>query len=68
MKFDHAIERIEKYCDGTKIHFAGDYWAAARMSGNEPVVRFTTEMPSEKDAAAVIKRLEQIYDLRQRQG
>ena len=68
LKFDSKVARIERHVDGVKIHFVGDYWCAARMSGTEPVVRFTTEMPSEKEAEAVIKRLEQIYDLKQRQG
>ena len=67
LKFDSKVVRLERHVDGVKIHFAGDYWCAARMGGTEPVVRFTTEMPSEKEAEAVIKRLEQIYDLKQRQ-
>ena len=68
LKFDQTIERIERHVDGVKIHFTGNYWCAARMSGTEPVVRFYTEMANEKEATAVIKRLEQIYDMRQRQS
>ena len=55
---------IEKHSDGIKIHFADGYWAAARMSGTEPVVRLYTEMQNQEKAEEITKKLEKSYGLK----
>jgi phosphomannomutase len=66
-EFKGKVVKVDRYPDGLKIHFEDDYWAAARTSGNEPVARLYAEMPTTAAAADVIKRLENAYNLHDRQ-
>lgn len=66
-EFGRNIIRREDYPDGYKVLFEGDYWAAARVSGTEDVVRFYAEMKTEADCNKVLSQLENFYNLKERQ-
>ena len=65
--FGHDVMRADFYPDGFKAIFDDEYWCSARASGTENAIRFYTEMPTEADAKAIIKKLEQFYNLTERQ-
>jgi phosphomannomutase len=66
-KFFTDTIRVETYFDGFKIIFPNDYWCAARLSGNENVLRLYTEMRDQADCAKIIAELEKFYNMKQRQ-
>ncbi len=43
--------------DGVKFHLSGGAWAAARLSGTEPLVRLYAEAPNEQTLSAVLDDL-----------
>ena len=43
--------------DGVKYHLAGGAWAAARLSGTEPLVRLYAEAPDDACLADVLSDL-----------
>lgn len=67
-KFERSVKGVEIFPDGFKATFDDDYWVAARMSGNEDVVRFYSECATEAEGERCIKQLEEYYNLHERQG
>jgi len=66
--FGGKVIGTDAFPDGYRARFANDFWAAARVSGNENnLVRLCVEMPTEKDCDDVIKVFEQFYKLTRRQ-
>jgi len=65
--FNQAVIKRDNFPDGFKLFFNNDYWAAARTSGTENVVRFYTEMPDESGCERIIRIMENFYNLRERQ-
>ena len=43
--------------DGVKYHLAGGAWAAARLSGTEPLVRLYAEAPNDASLTAILTDL-----------
>ena len=43
--------------DGVKYHLAGGAWAAARLSGTEPLVRLYAEVPNDASLTAILADL-----------
>ena len=66
-QFDYKVVGRNSFPDGYRLCFEGDYWCAVRKSGTESVVRFFAEMPTEKECLEVITKLEDYYDLFERQ-
>lgn len=55
------------YADGLKINFEDNYWAAARFSGNENVIRLFTEMKDLNEANKMMAKLEKFIGVKERQ-
>ena len=66
-KFLQEVTKIDEYFDGFKITFKGDYWTAARLSGNENVLRMYTEMPTEPACNEILETMEKFYNMTVRQ-
>ena len=49
--------------DGVKYHLAGGSWAAARLSGTEPLVRLYAEAPDEAALTAILGDLRALLAL-----
>lgn len=66
-KFACDVKGVEIFPDGFRATFEDDYWVAARMSGNEDVVRFYTECSTAEECDKCIAVLEEYYNLKERQ-
>lgn len=66
-KFSQEVIKVNSYFDGFKAVLKGDYWCAARLSGNENVLRIYAEMADEKTANEVIGIMEKFYNVTERQ-
>ena len=49
--------------DGVKYHLAGGAWAAARLSGTEPLVRLYAEAPNHASLTAILADLRTLLAL-----
>ena len=49
--------------DGVKYHLAGGAWAAARLSGTEPLVRLYAEAPNDASLTAILADLRTLLAL-----
>ena len=49
--------------DGVKYHLAGGAWAAARLSGTEPLVRLYAEAPNDAMLTAILADLRALLAL-----
>jgi len=65
--FDRRIIGRDSFPDGYRLRFEDDYWCAVRKSGTESVVRFFSEMPTEAEGMEIIGKLENFYNLHERQ-
>lgn len=66
-KFSEKVAKIDEYFDGYKITFDGDYWCAARLSGNENVLRMYAERPDANLGNKTIDIMEKFYGMKVRQ-
>lgn len=66
-KFSLKTVDINEYSDGLKMVLENDYWCAARLSGNENVLRLYAEMPSEAECGKAIGAMEKFYGMTERQ-
>ena len=57
-----TVEAVDRR-DGVKFHLAGGAWAAARLSGTEPLVRLYAETPDEQTLAAVLGDLRAVLGI-----
>ncbi|MFA7674113.1 MAG: phosphoglucomutase/phosphomannomutase family protein [Clostridia bacterium] len=58
--FKYEISKVS-YADGLKVYFSNGGWIVARFSGTEPLLRVFAEMPTEKEANAVCKRMKDFF-------
>jgi phosphomannomutase len=60
--FKYEISKVS-YADGLKVYFSNGGWIVARFSGTEPLLRVFAEMPTEKEANAVCKKMKDFLEV-----
>ena len=61
-EFGVEVERVS-YLDGCKVYFKNGGWVIARFSGTEPLLRVSSEMPSQLQADAAVAAFDSIINI-----
>ncbi len=61
-EFSAEVERVS-YLDGCKVYFKNGGWVIARFSGTEPLLRISSEMPTQLQADAAVAAFNSLIDV-----
>ncbi len=60
-EFGTEVDRVS-YLDGCKVYFKNGGWVIARFSGTEPLLRISSEMPTQLQADAAVAAFNSVID------